>query len=374
MRLPEIPLLVRYLLRELLVPLLLWVVFLFLLLFVMQFLRGTEVLLGSAVTPWDFLRLVVHLSPHLLVMSLPVGFLLAILLGLGRLGEDRELLALLSLGATPWQLARVPLAVGGALGVLVLLLAATAEPWGLKQVKVQVSEVIKKNVLGDVRPGVFYEDLTDLTLYAQDVDKERGVWTHVLVHDDRDSRAPLLVLAHEGTVNPSGRGASLSVGLKAGQVHRAEPTGTDYAVLTFREGNLSIGVEDSILRKNHFRSPKEELTPRELLAAANEARAQQKSPAPFLTAFHVRLAEGLTPLAFALFGVPLAMSSRAARTRGYLLALGAYVAYYLVERSFENLGTAGRLAPWLAGMAPNLVFGALGAWLFIRLTRRGMVA
>ena len=95
MRWPELPLLVRYVLTELLVPLLLWVVFLFLLLFVMQFLRGTEVLLGSAVTPWDFLRLVVHLSPHLLVMSLPVGFLLAILLGLGRLGDDRELLALL---------------------------------------------------------------------------------------------------------------------------------------------------------------------------------------------------------------------------------------------------------------------------------------
>ena len=278
MRWPELPLLARYLLRELLVPLLLWVAFLFLLLFVMQFLRGTEVLLGSAVTPWDFLRLILHLSPHLLVMSLPVGFLLAILLGLGRLGEDRELLALLSLGATPWQLARVPLAVGGVLGVLVLLLASTAEPWGLKQVKVQVSEVIKKNVLGDVRPGVFYEDLTDLTLYAQEVDRERGVWTHVLVHDDRDPRAPLLVLAHEGTVNPSGRGASLAVGLQGGEVHRAEHTGTDYAVLSFRDGSLSIGVEDSILRKNHFRSPKEELTPRELLAAAEEARERRTEP------------------------------------------------------------------------------------------------
>lgn len=374
MRWPELSLLTRYLLRELLVPLLLWVAFLFVLLFVLQFLRGTEVLLGSAVTVWDFARLVLHLSPHLLVMSLPVGFLLAILLGLGRLGEDRELLALLSLGATPWQLARVPLAVGGALGVLVLVLVSTAEPWGLKQVKVQVSEVIKKNVLGDVRPGVFYEDLTNLTLYAQAVDKERGVWTHVLVHDDRDPRAPLLVLAHEGTVNPSGRGASLSVGLRSGEVHRAEHTGTDYAVLSFADGNLSIGVEESILRKNHFRSPKEELTPAELLGAADESREAGKSAAPFLTAFHVRLEQGLTPLAFALFGVPLAMSSRAARTRGYLLALGVYVAYYLVERSFENWGTAGRLAPWLAGVAPNLVFGAFGTWLFVRLTRRGLVA
>lgn len=76
------------LLREILVPLFLWVTFLFLLLFVMQFLRGSDVLLGSAVTPWDFVRLVLHLSPHLLVMSLPIGFLLALLLSLGRLSED----------------------------------------------------------------------------------------------------------------------------------------------------------------------------------------------------------------------------------------------------------------------------------------------
>src|SRR5262249_13361281 len=213
--------------------------------------------------PWDFVRPAVNLSPHLLVMSLPVGFLLAILLGLGRLGEDRELLALLSLGATPWQLARVPLVLGAALGGLVLLLASTAEPWGLKQVKVQISEVIKRNVLGDVRPGVFYEDLTNLTLYAQRVDKERGIWSHVLVHDDRDPRAPLLVLAREGTIQPTGPGTSLSVGLVSGEVHRAEHSGADYSVLQFRTGELAIGVEDSILRKNRFRSPKEELTPAE---------------------------------------------------------------------------------------------------------------
>src|SRR5690242_21136279 len=46
-----------------------------------------------------------------------------------------------------------------------------------------------------------------------------------------------------------------------------------------RDGSLSIGVEDSILRKNHFRSPKEELTPRELLSAAEDARRSGKSQA-----------------------------------------------------------------------------------------------
>ena len=73
----------RYLLRELLVPLGVWVAFMFLLLFVMQFLRGTDVLLGSAVRADDIGRLLLYLAPHFLVMALPIAFLLAILLGLG---------------------------------------------------------------------------------------------------------------------------------------------------------------------------------------------------------------------------------------------------------------------------------------------------
>ncbi len=364
------PLILRYIARALLGPLALWVAFLFLLLFVMQFLRGTDVLLGSSVTLLDYGRLVLDLTPHFLVMSLPIGLLLAILLGLGRLAEDRELLALQALGNSPWQMAAVPLVLGALLGVTVLALATTLEPWGLNQVKLAVSEIVKRNVLGDVRAGVFYEDLSDLTLYAQHVDKKAGLWTNVLVHDERDPRAPLLVLAHRGTVDPAGAGTSLTVDLRNGEVHRAEVAGGDYAVLNFERCDLAVGVEDALVRKNRFRSPKEELTPVELLGAAREARKRGRDAQPFLTAYHVRLAEGLTPLAFALLAVPLALAGRKSRGTSVLLTLLAYVLYYVVERAFENLGNAGRLPPLLAGQAPNAIFGLLGALLWSRLRGR----
>ena len=370
----RLPLLVQTVLRELVGPLAVWVAFLFLLLFVMQFLRGTDVLLGSAVTLADYGRLGLNLAPHFLVMSLPVGLLLAVLLGLGRMAEDRELLALGALGSPPWQVARVPLALAAAMGAFILLLASTAEPWGLKQVKRVVAQVIKRNVLGDVKPGVFYEDLTNLTLYARGVDARRGVWTQVLVHDERDPRAPLLVLASEGKVSPEGEGTALTVGLRDGEVHRAERTGGDYAVLTFDRGELAVGVEDSLLRKNRLSSPIEELTPGELLAAARQAHARGQSPAVFLTAFHVRLGEGFTPVAFALLGVPLAMRLRRARGMAYLLTLSFYVLFYVVQHTFENWGSTGRLPPLLAGQGPNLIFGAAGLLALRWISARGVTA
>jgi lipopolysaccharide export system permease protein len=206
------------------------------------------------------------------------------------------------------------------------------------------------------------------------VDQNRGVWTQVLVHDERDPRAPILVLAAEGLVSAEGAGSALTVALREGEVHRAERTGGDYAVLNFDNGELAIGVEDSLLRKNKLSSPIEELTPEELLAAAHEAKARGKSPAAFLTAFHVRMAEGLTPVAFALLGVPLAMRLRRARGLAYALTLSFYVLFYVVERSFENWGTTGRLLPLVAGQGPNLLFGAAGLLAMRWLGARGVTA
>jgi lipopolysaccharide export system permease protein len=194
------------------------------------------------------------------------------------------------------------------------------------------------------------------------------------VHDERDPRAPLLVLANEGQVSPEGEGAALTVGLRDGEVHRAERTGGDYAVLTFDRGELAVGVEDSLLRKNRLSSPIEELSPDELLAAARLASAEGRSPAPFLTAFHVRLGEALTPVAFTLLGVPLAMRLRRARGKAYLLTLTFYVLFYVVQRSFENWGSTGRLLPLLAGQGPNLIFGAAGLVALRWIGARGVTA
>ncbi|HVG61148.1 MAG TPA: LptF/LptG family permease [Hyalangium sp.] len=367
-------LLARYLLKELIVPLVVWVAFLFLLLFVMQFLRGTEVLLGSAVTLGDIGRLILYLAPHFLVMALPIAFLLAILLGLGRLSEDRELTALQALGISPTQLLAGPLAIGALLGGLMLLLSFTGEPWGMSAVRDLINEVIKKNVAGDVKSGVFYEDLSDLTLYAEKVDGKGERWTHVLLHDDREPSSPLLVLAQTGRLSTSGGEEALRLVLKDGEVHRATRTTTDYSLLRFEQGEISVGLGGSLNRKNRFRAPKEEMTPGELLQAAEEAEKSGGDPRPFLMSLHSRLGNALAPLSFALLGTPLAIGRRqAGRAWGYLLTLSGYVLFYLLSRAFEHLGNQGKLPVLLAGQLANLLFIAVGVFAMWRVSRSGTV-
>ena len=367
-------LLSRYLLRELVVPLVVWVAFLFLLLFVMQFLRGTDVLLGSAVTLADMGRILVFLAPHFLMMALPIAFLLAILLGLGRLAEDRELTALQALGIGPVQLLAGPLFVGALLAALMLLLTSTAEPWGLTRIKEFVAEIIKKNVVGDVKPGVFYEDLSNLTLYAEQVEQPDGRWTHVLLNDDRDPAAPLLMLAQRGRVNTQTSGQVLTLVLGDGEAHRSTQGSASYSVVSFQEAEIAVGVEGSLGRRNRFRSPKEELTPSELLQAADEAERTGGDSRSFLIALHNRLGNALAPLSFALLGTPLAIGRRqGGRAWGYLLTLGGYVLFYLLMRLFEQLAQQGQLPVALAGQLTNLLFCAAGLEAMYRVNRSGTV-
>ena len=354
-------LLARYLLKEILVPLAGWLGFLFVLLFVMSFLRGTDVLLGSGVTAGDLVRFTLFLTPHFLQQAIPIAFLLAILLGVGRLAEDGELTALHSVGVSPSQLLVGPLLLGGLLGSLMLVMSFTAEPWGLRAVKAAANEIIKKNLVGDVKPGVFYEDLTNLTLYAETVDREDRHWTNVLLHDDRDQASPLLVLARQGRINPSGSWGALTLALEDGVVHRANRSSAEYTVVAFERGEVGVGVTDAFSRKNRFRSPKEELTPAELWEAADAAADRGEDDRPYRMTFHWRFGQALMPVAFAVMGTPLAMGRRqSGRARGYLLTIVGYVLYYVLARLCVSLGEQGQMAMLLAGQLPNVVFAVLG--------------
>lgn len=367
--------LVRYLVRELLTPLVAWLGFMFLLLFLMQFLKGSDVLLGSAVRFTDVVRLLAYLAPHFLVMALPIAFLLALLLGLGRLAEDRELTALAALGVSPAQLVVIPLLLGLLLSGVMMGLAFTLEPNGLAWVKVLAGEVIKRNVAGDVKPGVFYTDLSQLTLYAEDADPKTGRWHHVLIHDDRDPASPLLVLAKDGQVVVATEGEALRLRLRDGHVHRASRAAQDAAIVGFESGEIAVGLQEATWnKKSRFRSPKEEMTPTELLAAAEDAKERGESPLPFLTLFHTRLGNALSPIAFALLGAPLAMGrGRGGRARGLLVTLLAYASYYVVYRLLESLAAQGKVPLLVAGQLPNVLFATLGLVALWKVTRTGTV-
>jgi lipopolysaccharide export system permease protein len=356
----------RYLAREILLPFAAALLFLTQLLLASQLLAQADVLFGSGVGAWDVVRILADLVPHLLEYVLPVAFLLGAVLGVGRLAEDREVVALSSLGISPVRLTRVPLLLGGAVSALALGMALVVAPAGLRDARRRVDDVIRRNLQGEVRPGVFYEDIPGLTLYAARVDK--GAFHDLLIADRTNPSAPVVVVARGGRLE-AGPGGGLRLILEDGEVHREEPGNADYVVARFARATADLGLGAALDARNSLASNPFELRPGEILREAGTGDARNRRY--WQTFLWRRIAVPLGILALGILAVPIASLRRGGRAAGYAASLLAVVAYYALLRVGEGLGHEGALPPWLAANLANLAAVAMAALLLGLLARRG---
>src|ERR671911_616218 len=158
----------RYVLREILPPFLLaLLVFTFLLVLppVMEYLEN---LLAKGVTWGVAARILWTLVPQALGLTIPMAVLVGILIGLGRLSGDRETVALLACGVSPYRLLRPVLVIAVAAAAVTCYVMVVAIPQANRTFLAITFDIISKRVESDVRPRVFFEDFPGWTLYAAD--------------------------------------------------------------------------------------------------------------------------------------------------------------------------------------------------------------
>jgi lipopolysaccharide export system permease protein len=360
----------RYLAREILLPFAAGLLFLTQLLLATQVLAQADVLLGVGATLPALLAVAADLVPHLLGYALPVAFLLGATLGVGRLAEDRELVALAAAGISPARLVRVPVLLGAGVAALALAASLWAEPAGLRDARLRVDALLRRNLAGGVRPGVFFGGVPGLTLYAEQVDG--GRWRRVLISDQTGAGPPVLALASAGRLELDGAGQARLV-LEQGELHRQETGAAAYVAATYREAALDLPVAEALSERNRLVGSPFELRPAEI--AARAAAAEDPAAARrWRTFLHRRIAGPLAVLAFALLAVPLAALRRGGRAFGYAATLAAVVAYYALLRTGEGLSEAGTLPAWLGPNLPNAVTALAGIALTVRMARRGVGA
>jgi lipopolysaccharide export system permease protein len=359
----------RYLAREILLPFAAGLVFLTQLLLASQLLAQADVLFGAGVSPWDVAAILADLVPHMMEYVLPVSFLLGAVLGVGRLAEDREIVALGAAGISPVRLVRMPLLLGAAVSGLALWLSLVVAPAGLRDARQRVDEVVRRNIQGEIRSGTFYEDIPGLTVYAAEA--RRGGFRHVLIADRTNPSAPLLALADAGRfeATPSG---GLRLVLERGELHREQPGGRDYVAARFGRASLDLGLGQALDARNRLAGSAFELRPDEILRAAGEAESKGPEGVRWWRTFlwrRVSVPAGI--LALGLLAVPIGAARRGGRAFGYGMTLLAVVAYYALLRSGEGLAQQGQLPPWLGANLANLAVVAAAIALLALLARRG---
>ena len=355
-------------------PLLVALVLVSALLIVLQMLSLNDVLFGAGFHPAGVLRVASYLAPHFGIIAVPLSFLLAVMLGLGRMSEDNELVALASLGRSPLSLYPVPILYSAALGIIVAQIAFVGEPWGLRGIHRQLNELNKRNVAADIHPNAFSEDIPRFTIYVGATSHNGAQWDRVFLHDSVGDGAPLLMLAQHGQVQSQGADSVLRLDLTDGELHRI---GTDdgYARITFERGTVALGVESFLARKNMFNRPAGELRLWEMppaIAAAHEA-GDEVAARRLQSQYYGRIASPFTCLIFGLIGIPLIALGRSSRSASFGTTLFAFVGYYVLQTLGNGLGETGRAPALVGAWLPNAV-GLLVAVVLAWRLRGGMGA
>ena len=127
------------------------------LLLVRQIFLMTDFLVRREATFPEVLRLIVLSVPWIVVLTIPMAYLLGLLIGIGRLSADSELVAMRSCGVGPWAVYKPAFAAAGALCVGVFVIYNYALPAANDALAQALARLAATSAVNLAQPRVFRE-------------------------------------------------------------------------------------------------------------------------------------------------------------------------------------------------------------------------
>ncbi len=326
-------------------------------------------LLVQSEKPFAEACLVVALSlPHIIVLTLPVAFLLGLLIGIGRLSADSELTALRASGVDLLVLYRPIGLVAFATGAVTLVLMLAVVPQTnhlLYGMKLRLSSFAFAQ---RIQPGVFSPEIAGLRVYAEGASADRRQLSGLIIADRSNPEGPQLTLARRGWLEIEEDQGRLWLRVEDAERHHLAEEGRRYDVTSFssqrmvlQDSGPTLGVTEKQIR---------EQTLRELLERASARTRRPEDRRLALTEVHKKFALPAACLVFGLIGLPLGIvNRRGGRAAGFAVSIAVVLLYYALLATGEARAIEGRMSPALAMWLPNLLLLAFGGWALMRVRR-----
>lgn len=370
---------VIYLLREIIPQFVMWLLILSGVLVISQIVRLADSILALGVSLENVTLPLLFVVLPFMNITIPMAYLFAVLVGIGRLSVDGELTALLSAG---YSLARTAIPVVG-LGAVLYAVAAwcalVTEPWGRRELKrfyyekaqSQLDHMIRFQLQG----GVFLEDFLGFVLYAERVNSQRSTLENVLLAPAERSATGgnYTVMAPAGAFSGSVESGRLTLDLNFGTALSHNPETGETTVLKFRRAEIDLlkMFQDQIFGGELVVDDYRNLPPSKLLDHIAQLRSQPESADELLraeTLFHQRAGLPGAIFAFALFGLVLGISDpRQGKSKVFYAGVACIMATYVLGMAFRWLGDNRFLAPMSAAWLPSFLLCCVGLyWLYQR--------
>ncbi len=368
----------RYVFREVLSP-----TFLGLGIYVIVFLMNALFELAELAIKKDLpistvaLILLLYL-PRVLVMTLPMAILLGVLVGIGRMSADSEVIALRACGVSYWKVLAPVLTIGLVAWLFGSYLIIYIEPQAnYKRRNVYNELLYSADLRREIKPRVFFEEIPGMLLYADQVHESGDFLEKVFIHQSGEDGKELVTVARRAQIDYDRRDGVARFYLENGTTHSTTPGDAEsYQVSNFqrqmivKEPDQSFRMRSSILARPAPKNFREQNL-HELAESVSKAGAiehqetRNRVIGSILSIMHERVALPFAALVFAILGMPLGvMNRRGGKASGFSLSISIAIVYWILLSTGQNLVSQGRLSPYVGLWAGNILLGVLGIILF----------
>ena len=317
-----------------------------------HFLRLFNLAVMKGISPAWIAACFARLLPFICSLAVPMAFLVALLLTLGQLSENGEVMALRASGFSFAEMTWPFLAIAVFLSGVLLYLNHKASPEGFHSFRNQYAHAAQRVARVDIEAGSFVP-LGPWKLFAKVADKNSGVLEGVYLLRLTDSRQGIRVNALRGHLElKKGKGVALELEDGELQLPNLDPQKftsghfKKYRVEVPLSGGLHLDRAADIQEINSF----------ELKRRIREAQTTAEHRVEYAVELAMRSASAFSPLVFFWIAAPLGLQlGRHSRGMGFVLSLGILFAFYGLLALGIGLGrrqeSLSSVAPWLADIA-----------------------
>jgi LPS export ABC transporter permease LptG/LPS export ABC transporter permease LptF len=364
--------LTRYILGEILSHAVIGCALFTFILFMRELPHIFEMVVRNSSTVANVAEVFLFMLPNFFIVTIPMGVLVGVLLGLSRLAADSEIVAMRASGLGIGYFVRVAsiVAVGGTiLGLFNSLYVAPRANQGI----LNLDRVLASEATYLIQPRVFDEDFKNTVLYVQDVRSGTGAanWRQVFMADVTNPSTPKITTAASATVVNDST-TELLMRLRNGTDHeQPEPSQPQqYNISTFTVDDLAfMPAQQNEGHLGRVDTPIYAMPMRELLSLSHGPDGKR-----FLIEAHKRFSYPAACFVLMLVGVPLGVTSRrGGKSSAWVFTILLVCLYYSLSLFGTALGKQNWISAFVAVWLANILFAAGGLFLLWQMASGGRV-
>ncbi len=317
-------------------------------------------------------KLLFLLLPSTVAVTLPMAFLVGILLTYSRLVQDNEYHGMQACGISVFKVTVPAVVLAAALTAgLVLFNNYILPPANLEYKKVYY-EIAKKRSGILIQEHTFIKQFDDYVFYIGEKDNKNELLRNILIFmkDKQDSNEPVkIITSKEGEFISDEKSFRIALKLKNGVLQTASFTEPERLNSIFFNTNyVDLDIQGALRRKNPADDLKgsREMTGQELYAEIKKGRESRHDKNWLFLELHKKFSLPFAVIAFAAIGIPLGlMTKKGGKITGISFSLVLIFIYYILLSVGQSYGYSGKWSHFLAAWLPNLAMLGISALLFV---------